>query len=51
MSRLALLLLLALAACGQAAAPSRLPAGYVSPLEEPGFAAFCAAHPGRGTCP
>ncbi len=42
-----LFLVLALAACQQAAPPLAVPAT----TEEPGFTRFCHDNPGRGTCP
>jgi hypothetical protein len=44
---LAVLAGLALASCAQNTAPSYTGAGY----QEPGFTAYCKAHPGVGTCP
>jgi hypothetical protein len=47
MKAFALLTLLVLASCA-APPPSSKPAGT---SVEPGFTAFCATHPGMGTCP
>lgn len=41
----------ALSSCGQTAAIPPTVAAAPAVSQEPGFSAFCSAHPGKGTCP